>query len=819
MRCPRCRSARRAPRFERLSRSAILSTGLLAAALTGTGSAQDIDALALQDAFALQPHTLREATLLVVPTVNGTTRPVALLARDGEGHYYADDAALADWRVAPPYPAAVPIGGRSLRSLDGFPGLAIEIEERSMTAEVVVPPDLMLGTHRSLAAVTSRVSPDAALGAFLDYDVTLTDDSDALEHGLSALLAPTVFTPRGSFSTGVLYAGGLPLVASSDLPWVRLDTAFVHDDVEHMRTLRIGDAVTPYGSWARAVRVGGVQFGTNFATQPEMITFPQPSIEGTAAVPSALDVVVNGTLRSSTEVPSGAFRLDEIPVITGAGQIQVVTRDLLGREQVVTQDFYVSERLLKPGLDEYSVTIGAVRASYGLESNAYGEMLATGMFRRGLSEVLTIEGRVEGTADQRSAGVTAARAVGRFGVATVALAISEGASSGLLWQVGHDFQGRVYRASFRVQGSRDFVQPGLESLAEVPHLQVIAGGGRSFGSRGSLGVSYIQESFDAAAAEHDRRILTLSYSRSISRRLVLSASASRIAADKNDTQAMMALMRTLGPRSSVSSLATLRRDANSIRVDQRYELPAGPGFGYRTSLAAGDWPGADFEAAANTDHGYYSAEVSRLAGAHGWRAETSGSIAVLDGGIFAAREISDGFAVVDASGFEGVRVYLENREIGTTNSHGRLLVPSLRPYESNQVRVESADLPINVRVDNPALRLAPYYRSGAVASFGISATANALLRVVTQDGRPVPEGAAARVDGGLPFPVGLDGRLYLEDLRAGSTVEVVSSGDRCTFVIGPLPASKGSVPDLGNIVCNHADLAPAERMSSESREP
>jgi outer membrane usher protein len=809
MRCRRCRSARRAPRLkQRLW--ATLVAGLLVAVFVSTGFAQVIDAPASRDALGAQ-------TLLVVPTVNGARREVALLVRDAAGRYYADDAVLAEWNVAPPYPAAIEIEGRFLRPLAALRGISIAIEARSMTAEVVVPPDLMVGTRQSLAITANRVTPTAALGAFLDYDVALIDDSAAFERGLSALLGPTVFTPRGSFSTGVLYAGGAPPVEHSDQPWVRLDTAFVHDDVERMRTLRIGDAITPYGSWARGIRVGGVQFGTNFATQPEMITFPQPSFGGTAAVPSALDVVVNGTLRSRTEVPSGAFHLDEIPVVTGAGQIQVVTRDLLGREQVVTQDFYVSERLLKPGLDEYSVTVGAVRSNYGIESNAYGETLASGMLRRGLSDVLTVEGRVEGTAEERSAGVTVARAVGRFGVATAALALSGGTSSGVLWQIGHDFQGQVYRASLRVQGSRDFVQPGLEGLAAFPRTQVLAGGGRSFGSRGSLGVSYIDESFDADARQHDRRIVTLSYSRSISRHLVLSASASRIATDKNDTQAMVGLMRVLGPRSSVSSFATLRRDGSSVRVDQRYDLPVGPGFGYRTSLVAGDRQGGAFEAVANTDHAYYSAELSRLDGAHGWRAETRGSIAVLGGEVFAARAISDGFAVVDTNGFEGVHVYLENRDIGTTNSHGRLLVPSLRPYESNQLRVESSDLPVNVRVDNPALRVAPYYRSGAIASFGIIATANAVLRVLDRDGRPAREGASARIDGGaLSFPVGLDGRLYLQDVRVGSTVDVVSGADRCRFVIGTLPASTGGVPDLGDVVC---EPAAAEQGSPRNDEP
>ncbi len=249
--------------------------------------------------------------------------------------------------------------------------------------------------------------------------------------------------------------------------WVRLDTAWSRDNPDAMRTLRFGDTITPYGSWARSVHIGGIQFGTNFATRPEQVTFPQPSITGTAAVPSALDIVVNGSLRSRTEVPSGAFRIDDVPVVTGAGQIQVVTRDLLGREQIVTQDFYVSERLLKSGLNEYSVSAGALREDFGLASNEYGEFLVSGVLRRGLSELLTIEGRVEATAAAKSAGASITWAVGRYGVTSAALALSDAEESGALWQLGHEYQGRTYRAYMRVQGSSRFRATGAPRLRAV----------------------------------------------------------------------------------------------------------------------------------------------------------------------------------------------------------------------------------------------------------------------------------------------------------------------------------------------------------------
>jgi mannose-6-phosphate isomerase-like protein (cupin superfamily) len=55
------------------------------------------------------------------------------------------------------------------------------------------------------------------------------------------------------------------------------------------------DAPTPSDRDRPAL--GSRKFTVNFATQPDLVTFPQPSIDGTAAVPSALDVVGIGEKR------------------------------------------------------------------------------------------------------------------------------------------------------------------------------------------------------------------------------------------------------------------------------------------------------------------------------------------------------------------------------------------------------------------------------------------------------------------------------------------------------------------------------------------
>jgi outer membrane usher protein len=775
-------------------------------AACGCASSADADELLTAASASIVPAPKLQ---LILPTVNGVPHEVALLLQDEHGHYHADAETLREWRITPPYPPPLELDGHRFHPLDAFPGLVAEVTERSMTATVDVPPELLTDTRRSLAGEWDTVAPEAAFGAYLDYDVTYTADAAEAGDGLAALLRPTVFTRHGNLAASVVRR---PANASLEPDWVRLETTWSRDDPSRMRTLRLGDAITPFGSWARSLHFAGFQLGTNFATRPETITFPQPSIAGSAAMPTALDILVNGTLRSRMEVPSGVFRIDDVPVVTGAGQIQVVSRDLLGREQIVTQDFYVSERLLRRGLNEYSVSAGALREDFGLASNEYGDFLVAGVLRRGLSDVLTIEGRVEGTADVQTGGASLALGIGRYGVTSASLAFSDADTSGALWQIGHEYRGRLYRAQLRLQGSNSFVQPGLDVLRAWPTRQVVASGGRNLGRQGSLGLSYVSERF--AAREDDRELVTISYSRSLRYGLRLSASVSHVGGADRGPLANVIVSRVLGPRSSASTALNLRRDAASLRFEHRYNLPTGPGYGYRASIAAGDDQAQDVEVAVNTAHAHYSAEVSQTANARGWRAQTRGSVALIDGGVFAAREIHDGFAVVDAGGFEGVRVYLENREAGTTNSRGQLLVPGLRPYERNRLRIESDDLPLTARIADPTMRVAPYYRSGAIASFGVESGASVLMRVVGADGATLGEGARARVDdGAFSLPVGLDGRLYIAAARSQARVEIMHSAGRCAFTLGDVPSDAIGIPDLGEVVCTAIDdgLVPAER--------
>src|SRR5690606_29626780 len=130
-------------------------------------------------------------------------------------------------------------------------------------------------------------------------------------------------------------------------------------------TVRAGDLITSGLSWTRPTRLAGIQFQKNFALRPGLVTMPVPGFAGSAAVPSTVDVFLNNARRFSTDVASGPFEVADMPVVTGPGTAQVMVRDEFGNEHVTESSYFVSDRLLRPGLLDYSFELGFPRTGFG----------------------------------------------------------------------------------------------------------------------------------------------------------------------------------------------------------------------------------------------------------------------------------------------------------------------------------------------------------------------------------------------------------------------------------------------------------------------
>ena len=747
--------------------------------------------------------TPEKTELLIVDLVlNGQPAGDAFVLRANDGEFLLAETSLTEWQIVRPWPTATSYRNSRYYSLADFAGAESHFNERTLELSVSIPAALLplrnVGLQRSV-----RGAHIEDVGAYLDYDVNWLADSRTGNETLYSLFRPVVFGEFGNVAANLTYRdyseGNVFGDRNTGSGLNVLELTYTRDDPENMRSLRVGDVFTRPSAHGRAIRMGGIQFGTNFDTQPTFIRYPLPSFYGETSVPSALDVYINGQLRRSEDVQAGRYVLEDIPAVNGAGQMQIVTRDALGRQQVYAQDFYLATDLLREGLSDYSINIGALREDFALDNFQYGKLAGSATWRYGLRSNLTVESHLEFTDGVAMLGGAAQRRLDVGGVANLALGVSNGRDgTGVRWQAGYRQQSTLFSFNVDLSGaSRDFAVVG--HYEEHPEFQALTSLGKNLYDYGSLGVSVIHQGFHKAGS---RTIFSATHSKTFANFLSMSTFISVINAESNDVTGGIRFSMPFGDRHSGGGGVSAGRGNARVEAEFRRSVPVGTGYGYHVGVSASDDSFVDAGMMLQNDWGRYSADVrSSSAAGDVWELGASGSVAYLSGMTSFTRQIRDAFAVVNVGGLEGVRVYKENQVVGRTDENGQIFIPALRPYLGNQLRIELDDLPLNARIGNTKTETTPYYRSGVVVNFDVSLTTNVILRAVRQDGSVLPEGSLATVvQTGELFPVGMDGKLYLQGIDRSSQIEIRSAGDVCHLNV-PYPASVAVITDVGEIVC------------------
>lgn len=777
-------------------RAPSLLVGALIAAPSPGLAQQDTLTLKLSTELSRIPQLAVTEVLMQVDVNRQRIDETMLLLRAPDGELFISGEDLERFRLRRPAASALEHEGRPWYALTDLSGATYQLDPRTQSLAISAPPDAFEGTS---AAVPQLRYPPPALpqpGGFLNYSLSATR--------AGGVQAQSGLFEGGFFSRyGVLTSEMLAPDLDQRSSWVRLDTTYTVDFPEHRETLRVGDSISRPGAWGLPLRFGGLQYGTNFATQPGFVRFPIQSASGSAVLPSTVDVFVNNALVSRSQVPPGPFSITNIPMVSGSGDVQLVVRDLLGREQVIVQRFYGSSELLKAGLDDWSVELGAARRRFGVQSDDYGAAVGGATWRRGLTDGLTAELRGEAEADTQAAGASALGRVGELGMLTATWAASRSpAGAGQL--LGYGFEHTSRRLSGTLQSqhfSPEFRQAGEEDFG-VRSRQIIASLGYSFGAFGSTSLAYVQQSF---RDQPEREVMTLSYSVPVAGANVTLA-ASRSYGPDGATSFFAALTVPLGNLTNASLVVNRTKGERAGEVRDSFAAllqkspPLGEGYGYR--LQARD---TDLLAAGtlNTRVATWTAEAAhpRQDGPDAVRLGVSGGIGVVGAYPFLSRTITDSFGVVRVADYPNVHVLHENQPVAQTDERGYAVLPRLRPYDRNQVTIDQRDLPLDARVESLKLQAVPYYRSGVLIEFPVRRVRAATFHIMLEDGSALPSGALVRLMGATEeFPVALKGEVYLEGLGDKNRVIATWHGQSCTFDIA-YPQTDDPLPDLGTRIC------------------
>ena len=717
------------------------------------------------------------------------TGPVRVIERAGE--LWLPRSALAQLRVDP---AGMPLVDDHI-PVRALAGDSYALNSGALGLWMTVAPEQRSLRHVSLSGEpASGLAQPGGLSASADYDVSVGVD-DQGEGWRAALIG-----------AGVAYGYGhcqhRSLKGRDETAWRRLDSYCDYDWPDALLTMRVGDGISRQDGLGQSVRYAGASIGTDFSLAPTMNIQPDLLLLGTSRLPSTLELWVNQNLAGRESVGSGPFAIEDIPTLTGAGEIRLVVEDALGGREVIIHPYYSAPGLLRPGLTDWSLEAGRLREKFGLGDDRYTDHLAVLGGRRGMTDWLTLSGRAE---YQESAfhGVAAGAALRLWRVGQLELASmvsrDEETVDGQMWQAGFSRRGRIF--SFGVRHGRSdqgYRQLGFAEAGSAPARQSQANAGVRIARHMSATIA----AFDRE--EHDGQALRL-YSAGFSMR-VLQRGQLRFSATIPDRPAGdnfygLSFTLPLGQRTSGSVATSVSGDEASHSLSVQRNLPAGSGMGYRAGVTSiNDARISEAEVLAQNN-------VARLGltgretevGSSGF-VRAGGSLLVTSSGLAACRDPGTAATVVLPTA--GVRIYRDNQPVATTNARGRAVIAGLRPYEVNRLRLADDDLPINATLEQTELTLVPARRQVVRADFDVRLDRHVNGRLLTPSGEPVPPGASVWLDGERQATaIGHRGLLYLRTARRDDfPLEVRWNGGLCTVRL-PVPEGGLMIQDIGVRTC------------------
>ena len=706
--------------------------------------------------------------------------------------------------------------------LDDLPDLRFAYDEPSQTIDFKLRDDQRLPKTYDASRRGDREKARSDIGFLMNYSLFGSGSAGrnltgTRFDGANATLDTRAVSPVGVLSQTSI-VGVTPWQASQAL---RLATTYTFADDDRAVRYQVGDVTNGSLPWTRAIRMGGLQMQRDFTLQPDLVTIPLPQFSGSAAVPSSVDVFVNGRKSYTQDVAPGPFSLTNLPVLGANGTADVVVRDATGREVHTTLSLFDAAKLLAPSLTSFSVEAGLPRYDYGLRSDEYGkDPVASATLRHGFTDWFTSDLHAEGNSRLLNGGLGADVRLASYGILSLAASGSstsrrEGARVDLSYALqtryfsltlSSDRTFRDYADLVSVTARQPLSVADLATpLAQTDPLQQnqpprsvdrASISTKLPGDFGSLSFAFARI---VAADGQASRFGMATFSRNLFHNVSFSLNAYVDTSTTRDAGVFASLSVPFGDVTTSLTAETTRANGWSTGTyAQKAQSTEQGSYGWRLHDAEGSGAGREASGSYRMSAGQVGATLQQTGAATFAQATFDGSVALMRGGIDLGNKSDDGFAIVDA-GMPGIPILQDNRVIGETGGNGRFLVPNLRSYQANRISIDPTKLPVNAGLQETDASVVPSFRGGIYVDFGGKPEDfGAVIVIVDGSGKPLPPGLKGRVDGGEDFVVGYDGRTYAKGLAPQNSL-VVDLGDHechAAFQYEPNPQGQTIIRDV-----------------------
>ena len=679
-------------------------------------------------------------------------------------------------------------------SLNGLkPDLTWQIDMKTLRLEITVDPKL-LGTTSFDAKSGTLVPVTRTKSAFINYGLLV---GSALGSNITAQLGST-FGQGVASATFDNVSGNYRM---TNINWTA-------DNERAMRRVVIGDAYVDLGDLSGGGVVRGVTVERDFGLNPFVNRFVAHALRGYVATPSIADVYVNDVLVQQLQLPPGAFNLNDLPLINGANNAQIVLRDAFGNVQTISQTFYEGLALLNKGQTNYTYTVGDPQDGRGDSSGPSG---AAGSYSIGLSDAATAGARVQLTGRLLNAGTTLAITTRAGEFDFLGFASSSANVFGSAAEALYSFSNRSLSFNLGLQlESASYATIFQAGLYDRPLSSLTVGFGIPIGRQ--LVAFNLSHAYDRDLGEENG--FGASTVVPIGRQLTLDLNYQRNQFARGGSTTGIFTMLNFpigGGFGGITSDASTSGGSTSFSAGRT----AAPdmAFGYSANVRRGANPQSQYLTQWNAPFGIYTAQRSTFSGSSSQFFNAAGAIVFVDNHVLFSRPLQGGYLVVDASGPAGVPVYVNGRNMGSTDKSGLLLVPEVQEYFPNTVRLDLSHQALDEQYPVSEKQITAAYYTMALVKFQARRVQAFLGSIsVVRKSITVPKYGTLIVDigGGATATsiVGEDGQFYLENIPPGDHPATVRyAGASCAFTLD-IPDTTSVYVRLGKETCTHVTLQP-----------
>ncbi len=688
------------------------------------------------------------------------------------------------------------IGGATFVSLASLaPDVSFEVDERALTLRLTARADQLDTAVRTLA---SGRPPDIEFrrdtSAYANYAVNLRG------RGAYDLFSDVGFSTRGTFVDTTLSYGARQSLTRG------LSSA-TFDQPAKMRRFVAGDAYANGGLLGGGLLLGGFTVAREFSTDPYFVRFPSLNLTGAVTTPSTVEVYVNDRLVGTEQIAPGQFALNQLPITNGRNDARIVIRDAFGGVRDMSASYYLTTAALARGLNEYQYSAGYERKNFGIDNWSYGPLTFVGRHRVGLTDSITIGGRLEGRERLASGGPTLNLRT-PFGEFEAAAALSRaGTTAGRAVSGAYAYAGQAFSLGAAARAMTEhYVTASLDAAQDRPKLETNEYVSVRLGPR----VSMTLQRRDAKMYFSPTAIRTaVIMSGRVASRIdaFVSGSLERGASESGSRREIFTGVSVRFGSNTLASVSTERvGNVNHLITEVQQPLPVGTGWGFRLYDDSGDRHFSSGALQYQGQYGRYELRRDAVDGVPQTSVAASGGVVAMGGGLYASRPIQDGFALVRVPDVPGVRAYASHQEVGRTNSRGNLLVPNLLSYYGNVLNISDQDVPLENRVGAVRKTIAPPYRGGALVVFPVERVqgATGVLQLDVDGEQMAPAYGQLSVktaDATVESPIGERGEFYLENVAPGQHEAVIEYKEiSCRFTL-IMPVSTAPAVDLGTLRC------------------